>query len=339
MNLDVRRARTAFWWVGVIIPVSIIVLSALLVLAWLPEVPEPAAIHWGVDGVDGYGPGWTYLVLLLGLGGGMVAVFAVVALFAHRMPQAGGAPRQAAPQWSLTARLLGAANLATAGMLSFVALTSVAVQRGLADASDTPDITPWVMIALLGMLALGALGWFLQPRVVPASASAGDAAEPLPLSDSERAVWMRTVTVGRTGKIVLGSSVVLMTAMSVLLWTQDVVAGVATSVFAVILIALVTTSLTFRVRASSAGLGVRSMLGWPRIEIPAHLIDRARAISVHPFAEFGGWGYRIGMDGRRGFVLRTGDALEVTRTEGKVFVVTVDDAETAAAVLAAAAQR
>jgi hypothetical protein len=34
-------------------------------------------------------------------------------------------------------------------------------------------------------------------------------------------------------------------------------------------------------------------------------------------------------------VLRAGDALEVTRSDGRVFVVTVDDAATAASVLAA----
>jgi len=78
-------------------------------------------------------------------------------------------------------------------------------------------------------------------------------------------------------------------------------------------------------------------MGWPRIEIPAAEIASVRAVRVDPFAEFGGWGYRFGVDGRRGVVLRAGDALEVARTNGRVFVVTVDDAATAASVLALAA--
>ncbi|MCI1020309.1 hypothetical protein HWD99_16915 [Microbacterium sp. C5A9] len=47
MTPEIRRARTAFWWVGVIIPLALLVLAGLVVLAWLPEVPDPAAIHWG----------------------------------------------------------------------------------------------------------------------------------------------------------------------------------------------------------------------------------------------------------------------------------------------------
>jgi hypothetical protein len=84
---------------------------------------------------------------------------------------------------------------------------------------------------------------------------------------------------------------------------------------------------------------VRSAAGWPRLEIPAAEIASTRSVRIDPFAEFGGWGYRFGTDGRRGFVLRAGEALEVTRTDGRVFVVTVDDATTAASVLAAAGQR
>jgi hypothetical protein len=39
------------------------------------------------------------------------------------------------------------------------------------------------------------------------------------------------------------------------------------------------------------------------------------------------------VDGRRGIVLRAGEALQITRTDRRVFVVTVDGASDAAAVL------
>ncbi|MBD3752872.1 MAG: hypothetical protein IE935_10685 [Micrococcales bacterium] len=48
---------------------------------------------------------------------------------------------------------------------------------------------------------------------------------------------------------------------------------------------------------------------------------------------------RFAIDGRRGVVLRRGEALEVTRRSGRVFVVTVDDASTASALLIALRQR
>ncbi|MGJ0387561.1 DUF1648 domain-containing protein [Microbacterium sp. CGR1] len=339
MTPEIRRARTAFWWVGVILPLALIALASIVVLAWLPDVPDPAAIHWGLDGADGFGPRWTPLVLLIGLGGGTVVLFAAISLFSHRLPQRGAAAPIPQPQWSATARLLGAASLGTAGMMSMLAIASTAAQRGLADAADAADITPWVPVLLLAMAGLGIAGWFLQPSVPVSSDSTGDAAAPLPLADHERAVWMKTVTVARGGQVVLGIGVFIVVAMSVLLLAQGIAAGWITAAVAVVLLALVVTSLTFRVRASAAGLRVRSVAGWPRVDIPATEVASTRAVQVDPFAEFGGWGYRFGMDGRRGIVLRKGDALEVTRTSGRVFVVTVDDAATAASVLAAAARR
>ena len=45
----------------------------------------------------------------------------------------------------------------------------------------------------------------------------------------------------------------------------------------------------------------------------------------------------MGIDGRFGIVLRTGEGIEVTGENGRVMVVTIDDAATAAAVLSAAA--
>ncbi|MFJ2550625.1 DUF1648 domain-containing protein [Microbacterium sp. NPDC087591] len=339
MNADIRRARRAFWWVGVIIPSAMIALSAVVVLAWLPEIPDPSAIHWGTDGVNGYGPRWIHLVILIGIGGGMIALFSFIALLAHRMPRGGGEPAPDGPQWSATARFLGAANLATAGLMSLTALVSVGVQRGLADAADAADIGPWVFIGFALMLGLGVLGWFLQPPFAPSAGPSDAPATPMPLADHERAVWIKSVTIARSGQIVLGVGVFISIAMAVLLLAQGVAAWWITAAVALFLVGAVATSLSFRVRASAAGLQVRSTVGWPKIEIPAGEIANVRAIRIDPFAEFGGWGYRIGTDGRRGVVLREGPGLEVTRTDGRRFVVTVDDAETGAAVLATAARK
>ncbi|GGM45171.1 DUF1648 domain-containing protein [Microbacterium saperdae] len=339
MNADIRRARRAFWWVGVIVPLAMIALSAVVVLAWLPEIPDPSAIHWGTDGVNGYGPRWIHLIILIGIGGGMVALFALIALLAHKMPQGGGAPAPDGPQWSATARFLGAANLATAGLMSLIALVSVGVQRGLTDAADAADITPSVFLGFAVMIVLGVAGWFLQPPTPLGAGASGTPAAPLPLAANERAVWIETVTIARSGQIVLGVGVFISIAMAVLLLAQGIPAWWITAAVALLLVGAVVTTLSFRVRASAAGLQVRSAVGWPNIEIPAGEMASVRAIEVDPFAEFGGWGYRLSADGRRGVVLRGGPALEVTRTDGRRFVVTVDDAETAAAVLATAARK
>lgn len=69
---------------GLIVPLAILIGAAVVIAAWLPELPAPVAVHWGTDGVDGYGPGWTYLVITLGLGGGLVLFLALTAMYAAR---------------------------------------------------------------------------------------------------------------------------------------------------------------------------------------------------------------------------------------------------------------
>lgn len=342
MTPDVRRARTAFLWVGMIVPLAMIVVSAVVVAIWLPELPEPAAVHWSGDGVDGYGPGWSFLAILCGVGGGMIIAFALLVWFAHRSPSAAHPTGSTRPEWSVTARFLGAVNLGLAGLMSVVALAAVGPQRGLAEASEAPNVGGPAAIGGFGLLiALTAVGWFLQPKIDARATDDAASAAPLSTSASERVMWIGSTTISRGGKSVLGGLVLLVCVLAVVViapgqagfWPAAIL--IATAVF--MAVAFIVT-LVFRVRIGPSGILVRSLVGWPTIDIPADEVTAVRAVTVNPFAEFGGWGLRYGLDGRYGVVLRAGEALEVTRTDGRRFVVTIDDAETAASVLATAAR-
>ncbi|QGQ19748.1 hypothetical protein GC089_11580 [Cellulomonas sp. JZ18] len=107
----------------------------------------------------------------------------------------------------------------------------------------------------------------------------------------------------------------------------------------VVLAALLAAMSVFRVRVDAAGLTARSALGWPTLRVPLEEVEEARTVTVDPLADFGGWGYRVGAQGRVGVVLRRGEGLEVRRTGGRATVVTVDDAATAAALLNTLADR
>jgi hypothetical protein len=336
---DYRRARTAFLWVGVIVPLALLTIAAALIWTWLPELPEPVAIHWGTDGANGYGPGWTYLALTLGVGGGLVVLFTAMALLAHRMPQ--GPPtsptaQAPAPRWSPTARLLGAISLGTSSMIALLMVVSVNVQRGLADAADAPDTTSWLFVGFGTLVVLAALGWFLQPRPGTSPDAGQQAASGIRLAPGERAAWFGSVAIGRTGVIILVVAMLLLIGATILVFAVEAgTVGWIMVVVTVLVLGLIATTLVFRVRVNSAGLLVRSVLGWPRWSIRTSEIVDVRVVQVNPVAEFGGWGLRIGADGRMGVVLRTGEALQVTRENGRAFVVTIDDAATAAAVLTA----
>jgi len=145
-------------------------------------------------------------------------------------------------------------------------------------------------------------------------------------------MWQRTVF--SRGALVVGVVavlVVLVLTVVTRIWPLGLLA--------LLLAGLLTTMVAFDATVDERGLLARGLLGWPTLRVPLDEVVEARATTIHPFKEFGGWGYRVGRGGRTGIVLRTGDALEVRRTGDRIAVVTVDDAATAAALLNTLADR
>ncbi|MFD5215584.1 DUF1648 domain-containing protein [Microbacterium sp. NPDC058345] len=328
---NAARSRTAFLWVGLIVPLAIIVGATAVIAAWLPELPDPVATHWGVHGVDGFGPRWIAIALPLGVGGGLVALLAVMSLLAHRLPQSSA--KAALPAWGSTARFLGGVNLGLALFLSFVSLVTSAVQRGLTDAGQAPDISGWVLLGLVLLAGGTAVGWLLQPQAPQHPAGSGGVADVIALSATQRAAWFGTAAMARAGVVTLGALLSVLPAATVFALAGGDPNGWILAAVAVVLIGLVCTMLVFRVRVNADGLRVRSVSGWPSIRIPLDRIRTVEVVDIVPMAEFGGWGWRIAVDGRRGVVLRAGEALQVTQRDDRIFVVTVDGARDAAAVL------
>ena len=337
MNDGARRSRTAFLWVGVITPLVVLALAAVMILAWTPELPDPIAIHWGADGVNGYAPLWTYIALTVGIGAAVVLFDAAIALFAHRLPQS--STRPAVRPWSATARGLGAINLGVAVLIAFLAVSGAAIQRGLSDAADAPTIVGWTGIGLALFGVFGVLGWFLQPKSPASAVGRGEPAGGVSLATTERAAWFGTVAMHRVGWIVIISLCAVylaVTAFAVARAPYDGWTGAwILLVLSVVVLIAIGCGIAFRVRVTARGLRVRSFFGWPDTRIPVGDIAKVEVVRIDPMAEFGGWGWRIGTDGRRGVVLRAGEALQVTRSSGRVFVVTIDGAQQAAALLQA----
>lgn len=331
MNDDIRRSRTAFLWVGLVVPLAILVVSAVIIMAWLPELPDPIAIHWGLDGADGFAPRSVYILSILGIGAVVVVFSAALALGLHRLPRSSTQP--AIGPWSATARFLGAMNLGLASLFAVLAVAGAGMQRGLADAADAPDIGIATLIAFAVMLAVAVLGWFLQPRSPQGGAVESAPAGTIALAAGERAAWFGVATMARGGVIVLGASLALLATMTVFLGAAGEEIWWVLAVLTLVMAGLVGTMVVFRVRVNAQGLRVRSLLGWPSTRIPLDHIERIETVSLDPLREFGGWGWRLAVDGRRGVVLRAGQALQVTRTDGRIFVVTVDGATVAAATL------
>lgn len=299
-------------------PIAAIPTITLLIAA-ADRLPDPLASHFGPSGTaDGFAGRWSLVALAAGLGIGMAVVFALTAATGM-----GAVSRRDLGRW-----LVGL-SWATAGFVGTVQFAATAANLDLADPA-TAALPLWTFpAALLIGAAAGLLGWLVTPRTTPSTPD--DPAVPaVALGPTERVSWSRTA-----GSPVLLLVAGVLAAAAIALWVAGLVVSAVVMV-AVAVLALVLGSA--RVTVDRRGLTVAlGMLGWPRLRIPADDIVSVTVTDVSPM-QYGGWGYRV-LPGARGVILRSGEALVVTRRSGQRFAVTVDDAGTAAGLLAGIAAR
>jgi hypothetical protein len=318
---DLRCARRALIIVGLLVPVVVPAVAVVLIVMWLPSLPDPAATHWGVGGVDGFGSPQSYLWMAIGLGLGLpILIFAgVLGMGRH--------------QWGGASRLLGGMALGLSGFSAVVNAGSVAVQRGLSDASHVGPVWPIVIGGFCALLVLTAVGWAMQPDVHPTPGAPLKPAHLASISAGERVVWVATASMSRVATLVIGAVVVVVVGITAMMVIQRHEASWIPVLTLVIIGLAFASSASFKVRAGADGLSVRSQVGFPSVHVPLDEIISVRAVDCHPFGEFGGFGWRIGLDGRTGIVLRTGPAIEVERRDKRPLVVTVDGADVGVATL------
>ncbi|MFG6502671.1 DUF1648 domain-containing protein [Microbacterium sp. P05] len=320
---DSPRPIRAYLGVAVVLPLLVTAVGVAVQVFVLPRLPDPVAIHWSASGPDGFGAPWSLAALIAGVGVGLTALFAAIAFTSAR----GG-------EWSTVNRALGAM---VAGFVPFlvVAVTwSTVMQAGLADAAEAPGSGLALLGGLLVAVPLAAVGWFLQPRA-PRRTQALTPAVQLVLDPHERAVWLGTarMTPRAVALVLVIPLALILVALAVLPADQGAALLLLAVAAGTVILALGVTA--FRVRVDDRGLSVRSLLGLPRFRVGIDDVAGAASVTVDPLAQFGGWGLRWGAGGRFGVVLRGGEALEVARRDRSPFVVTVDDADTAASLLQA----
>lgn len=323
-----RVTRSRVVLLGIVLPIVLAAAGALLMISWIPELPNPAAIHWGAGRVDGTGSPWLLAVMPLGI----TVLFSVFVYF--------GALREETPSGlpTVNQKLIAALGSGLALFLTVGIGGSVAAQRGLGSATAAPD--PWMWIVLGGVLgvALAAVVWLLLPRADRSGPEAMPV-ETLEVSATERLFWTGVVSMRPLGLALIAAAVGLLIVSAVVAAFAGSEITVLVIAVALVLLGAAVTTLRWRVSVGGHGVSVVSIAGWPAIRIPLAEIADVRLIEVNPVGDFGGWGWRWA-GGRTGIVLQAGPAIEVTRSSGKVLVVPVDDAETAVAVLQAAlAQR
>lgn len=315
-----RAAWAVFLW-----PLLLTGAALLWAFSFLDELPVTVVTHWGAGGVaDGFtsreaAPWYSLIGLVMGWAiGGLV-----LALARH----------------DATQRRLGVGIAAgTAGFVAGVMTTTLWIQRGTSEPSDISGVDVALTVSILAAVAIG----FVAARTVPdVEADSTTAIAPVPadapradLRGRSRPRWSGIARPGRGIWVVLALLPMFFVGLMALTgaWIFPVVVGVIVTAVAV-------AFSFFRVDVSDAGLTIRGLLGSPTWRIPLSDVEQARVTTVDPLWQFGGWGYRLGSDGRTGFVLRRGEALEVTRGDGARWVITVDEAEEAAGLLNSLAEK
>ncbi|TBN57057.1 DUF1648 domain-containing protein [Glaciihabitans arcticus] len=310
-----------------VVPLVIAVVGVIALLSWT-DLPDPIAVHWGPTGsADGYGSllGLATLFLL-----SVVAFAAIVTVAIARL--------RASTRPSAQPRFLVGMSVWFATLLTAVLVGSVGIQRGLEDAAAAPSVLPVLGLALVAATLLGLIAGLVAPKPVTLEPSSVE--EPrFALAPEERAVFTRTIAPSRIAIVSFAAATILVIATAVLVAVVGRPAMFVIIAVVSLVLVLSFASLNWRLRIGRDGVRLRAAGGYPRFTVPIDEIAAASVVDVQAMAEFGGWGIRFGAGGRTGVILRSGEALEITRHTGRSLVVTVDDAATAAGLVNGLVQR
>ncbi|KNB50389.1 hypothetical protein [Streptomyces caatingaensis] len=283
------------------------------------RLPTRLAIHFDGERADGFCDRTAFLVVALALPAALAAVFAALSAL-RRVPPA-------------HRRGLAAIGSSLSGLFGYFLVATLCANADVTDAAAV-RMPAWHVAAGLGAAAVtGGTGWLLGGGDAPPAHPGGPAGPVvrLPLADGESAVWTH----------VIGSRALPFTALGTLALAVPLgfLAGPLTAVVLIVIGLPLAALSRLRVTVDRRGLTLASTaLPRPRLTIPTERILDASRRDIGAWRDFGGWGYRA-VPGASGLVLRSGEALSVRLTTGGEFVVTVDDAATAAALLNTLAAR
>ena len=290
--------------VVVVVPALVLFGVLLPLVAFWSRYPDPLAVHWGFSGPPN--GEMSLLVYAVLLAAGMILNWgALIAGAREAMPSA--------PLTAVTYFIMGL--LAAVNAQIVIANLDVASW----EAADDMSVALFAVVLLAGAIA-GAIGWFA------AGGSHGVPVDvPLAAASAPTKNWSGSAS---NGWVAIGAVLPVLVVLFVdPIWTILMVA------IAIVMVAFSSV----RVEADEQDVTIDiGPFGWPRSHIPMEEITGAAAFDVKPMA-YGGWGYRV-RSGVRAFIIRSGPAIRIERSQGPDTLVTVDDAPVGAASIGALAR-
>ncbi|MGW5387425.1 hypothetical protein [Nocardia sp. NPDC003963] len=306
-------------------PILSAVPNIVLLAAAADRLPDPLATHFAADGADGFTGRIPTMFVSAGVGAGLALVFAAILLIGVRR----GTPPRRAGSAADPVRLLVGTAWSVGGFVGVIMLAGTVANLDVADPAQV-TLSGWAFaIAALAGLVFGAAGWLAAPAS-PVATDVPAPAEPIAIGRTERVSWTRRAA--SPWMLLAGVVAVLMGV--VLGVVAQPLAGVLLVLSGVLLAHLALIRVVVDRRGLTVGTGP---LGWPRWRLRPEDITEVSAEGISPL-RYGGYGIRV-IPGATAVVLRAGPGIVVTRRSGRRFVVSVDDAETGAGVLAGVVAR
>lgn len=297
-----------------------IVAVALVPLLVVGDLPDPIATQWSFDGEVSSTMPATALLALVAVFVVPSAVAMVVVAFSRREARPGG-------------RLWVGVVALMAAMLALVSLLTVVANQGHDSAAAVAGPPAWeiFLVIALPLAIAAAVAWAVAQ--LPESPLPAVHSRPLTVTDTAVAdtavvAWSRNLTVRW---LLWLAAVMGAIGVGLALLVSEPWLGV------VLVVSILPAALLARIEVFADRRGLTVAYGpwaWPRTHIPLDRIAAVEAIDLKP-VEWGGWGYRGSLKLLRqaAVVLRAGPGLRVDLVDGRRFAVSIDDPETAAAVL------
>ena len=304
---------------------ALVVLASVGGLTWWAwsvrdRLPEPVARHWGASGIA---DGFSSPDGLLGVTIGLVVLLAVPL----------GLAAVLARQPVVLRRVLAGVAAFLAVFLTVVAADALRGQLDLADATAAPAPGLGILVGtVVGLVAAVAVAALADDVPGAARANARPPHDAIRLDTTGALVWESSVTGLDTAVGVLAAvagTVLLAMSFALSWWLLPI---------AVLVVGLLIGTGRISCRIDHDGLAARAF-GIRILHVPVDEVAEADVVEIDPFWEFGGWGLRVDTTGRIGLVTRKGPAIRIRRGDDSQVLITLDDAETAAATLNTLADR
>lgn len=315
-----KRTSTGASRVGVAAIVGVALAAQAVIWSIAPELPNPVASHWGLGWEpNGFSSVGTVAVIALAIGLVLPLLMLLLGVGVR------------------AAREMSAFSVGLATLIQTQFCVMLWTQRGLSDARQATGVGGGLVWGLVAGVATGLLTWFLVRRRGPLPTADRDLpvdGERLEIGSGATVAWTGSTRVSRSARALGAAGLgVLAVMVVVFVGVQDWGAAAFIMLLA-LLIGFLLGSMWCDVTVDSRGVQARGLFRMPWVRVPLSNIAVARVDQVRGLGDFGGYGIRHSIDGRRkGLVTSDGEALLLERVGMPDHVLTVDDAQGAARVL------